>query len=65
MAEREIPKLYNDKSECCGCTACMVVCGVNAIYMQTDSEGFKYPYIQEDKCVKCYRCIQVCPFKNE
>lgn len=31
--------------------------------MIEDEEGFEYPQIDENKCVRCYQCINVCPFK--
>lgn len=29
-----------------------------------DEEGFEYPQIDEKKCIKCYQCLKVCPFKE-
>ncbi len=52
----------NKKEECCGCTACEQVCPVNAISMNSDKEGFKYPIINEHVCVNCNKCEQVCSF---
>lgn len=63
MTKKEIPILYNRKEECCGCTACYAVCPKEAILMVQDEEGFVYPVIDENKCIKCYQCIKVCPFK--
>ena len=34
--------LYADKKECCGCSACVDACGVGAICMVSDGEGFWY-----------------------
>jgi len=31
--------------------------------MEEDEEGFEYPRIDESKCVRCYMCLTVCPFK--
>ena len=31
--------------------------------MLEDEEGFEYPQIDENKCVRCYQCIKVCPIK--
>ncbi|MCC8015045.1 MAG: hypothetical protein LIO87_07600 [Eubacterium sp.] len=31
--------------------------------MRPDEEGFDYPVISADKCVRCYRCCDVCPMK--
>lgn len=58
------PILFDNKSECCGCTACFSVCPKNAIIMEPDEEGFLYPEIDKAKCIKCGRCLKVCPFKQ-
>lgn len=60
---KEIPILYNKKEECCGCTACYAVCTQNAIHMVKDEEGFEYPKIDEQQCVRCYMCVKTCPIK--
>lgn len=52
------------RSECCGCGACSQVCPQNCIEMIADSEGFLYPRINEEKCVHCGRCYDVCHIKN-
>ena len=62
--EKRIPILYNKKEECCGCTACYAICPKEAIFMVEDEEGFEYPQIDENKCVRCYQCINVCPIKT-
>lgn len=61
--EKEIPKLYSDKENCCGCSACYAICPVAAITMTHDEEGFLYPTINAERCVRCYRCLSVCDFK--
>ena len=58
-----IPKLYDRKEDCCGCTACVVICSMDAITMQEDEEGFDYPQIDLKKCIQCYQCVKVCPIK--
>lgn len=60
----EIPRLYQRKEDCCGCTACLAICSQDAITMETDEEGFDYPKIYSEKCVRCYMCIKVCPIKD-
>ena len=60
----QIPILYKKKQECCGCAACFAICPKDAITMIEDEEGFEYPRIDESKCIKCYKCISVCAFKN-
>ena len=63
MAARELPELYHDRSECCGCTACKFVCPKNAISMEPDEEGFLYPVIDAAKCIRCSKCEKACVFK--
>lgn len=50
-----------NKSECSGCTACMNICPRNAIKMEYDDEGFKYPVIDKEKCINCGACYNICP----
>ena len=56
-------KVYKNKSDCSGCSACFSICPVNAITMAADSEGFLYPEVDDTKCVSCNRCLSVCPIK--
>lgn len=49
------------KNECFGCGACYQACPVDAIRMIEDEEGFKYPIIDQDKCIHCDKCKRVCP----
>lgn len=60
---KEVPKLFDRKESCCGCTACYAICPVNAIAMKTDEEGFDYPEIDENTCILCKKCISVCPVR--
>ena len=60
---KELPILYVKKEECCGCAACYTICSERAISMLADEEGFDYPKINADRCIRCYRCLKVCPFK--
>ena len=64
IAARELPELYRDRSECCGCTACAAVCPRDAITMEPDEEGFAYPVVNVATCVRCGRCMDVCTFKE-
>lgn len=57
-------EIYNNKKECCGCTACKNVCPKHAITMKEDEEGFLYPEIDHEKCINCGLCKKVCPFQN-
>lgn len=57
--------LNSGKKELCfGCEACAQVCPKQAIVMQADTEGFRYPVVDDSICVKCGLCHQVCPQKN-
>ena len=103
LGSREaLPKLYEHRENCCGCTACYAICpmsGTNrsktairtnengeplvfefltpgtgglrltyehsgAITMLPDEEGFLYPVIDAGICVRCYKCVSVCAFKD-
>lgn len=82
--DKQLPHLYDNRSDCCGCTACYAICPVRgllvnggmdsigeigeqysfphgAIYMEEDEEGFKYPVIDASLCIRCYKCVDVCP----
>lgn len=54
----------NDKSKCCGCSACANVCPVQCIKMNFDTKGFYYPTIDEKACIKCNKCNSVCPYST-
>lgn len=54
-----------DKYICSGCHACYNICPKNCITMETDSEGFLYPHIDERRCIDCGRCGEVCPVLHE
>ncbi len=63
--QEALPVLFERKALCCGCTACFAVCPQKAISMVEDDEGFEYPKINENKCVRCYLCMKVCPIKSK
>ena len=44
-------ELFQNKTDCCGCSACYNVCPRKAISMQEDEYGYVYPVIDQDKCV--------------
>ena len=35
-----------------------------AITMLPDEEGFLYPVVDAEKCIRCYKCLSVCPYKE-
>lgn len=51
----------NNKHDCCGCKACGDICPVGAISFPVDQEGFWYPQIDKEICIKCNLCERVCP----
>lgn len=53
-----------DKTKCCGCEACVQVCAHNAIMMQEDHEGFRYPVVNPSLCVECGLCEKVCQYND-
>lgn len=63
--DNEPPVLFNNKENCCGCGACYAICPVNAIRMEEDEEGFLYPHVNSNVCIKCFRCLKVCAFKGD
>lgn len=55
----------NNKKDCTGCHACFTICSQNCISMDSDREGFWYPKVNYDKCIKCGLCTDVCPIINK
>ena len=53
-----------DSQHCTGCGACLNICPKSAISMFADSDGFLQPYINQEFCIMCKRCEQVCPVLN-
>lgn len=54
------PYVLEKKSECSGCALCAAVCPVQCIKMKADTEGFRYPSVDYDKCIHCDRCRNIC-----
>lgn len=52
-------------NNCCGCSACVDICPVNAITMNTDNNGFLYASVDKDSCIECSKCIKVCQYLTE
>lgn len=53
------------KELCTGCNACLNICPQNCIEMKEDKFGFRYPFVNNDKCVKCKLCVKTCPSLNK
>lgn len=58
--KKNISTQFN-KEHCCGCSACLAICGKNAIIFHKDEQGFYYPQVNEELCVECGLCVDVCP----
>ena len=54
-----------DKKDCAGCSACSSICSQNAITMQSDDCGFKYPVINKELCIDCGLCEKICIFDKK
>lgn len=50
-----------EHNDCCGCSACVSICKQKAITFVVDSEGFKYPSVDDNKCIDCGLCELACP----
>ena len=62
---KNLPELYENRDNCCGCSACYAICPACAISMEPDEEGFLYPIVDANRCIMCYKCISVCVFKKD
>lgn len=56
--------LFEKKQDCSGCGACMNACGQNAISMEEDEFGFRYPKIDAALCIECGACQKACGYQN-
>ena len=65
QADKDYPDLVPEKDECCGCGGCYSVCPAGAISMEPDNEGFLYPVVNKEKCIRCYKCLKACVFKQD
>ncbi|MEA4964576.1 MAG: Coenzyme F420 hydrogenase/dehydrogenase, beta subunit C-terminal domain [Oscillospiraceae bacterium] len=54
-----------NENQCCGCSACSVVCPQHCIEMQEGTLGHLFPHIEVGQCVSCGLCDKVCPMKTE
>ncbi|MBE6738430.1 MAG: 4Fe-4S dicluster domain-containing protein [Ruminococcaceae bacterium] len=53
------------RDRCTGCGACEQSCAVGALKMKEDEEGFLFPVIDEESCVSCNKCVNVCPVASD
>ncbi len=53
------------KDQCLGCEACKQICTHNALQMEEDNEGFRYPVLNSVACTSCGMCHKVCPEEKQ
>lgn len=61
---RESYLTTKDTKDCTGCGACAFACPTGAIAMHEDSCGFEYPGVDDDKCIKCGKCLRSCHMES-
>lgn len=64
VCQNNLLTTYQFKENCCGCMACISICPTNSIHETIDHEGFRYPVIDTQKCIRCNLCSVVCPCKG-
>lgn len=52
-------------NKCTGCKMCKDLCPKQAISYKTEINGFWYPQVDYDKCIRCGLCVKKCPNINE
>ncbi len=55
----------NNVFTCTGCMACVDVCPTKAITEGFTKDGFRIPVVQEDRCIRCAKCMKVCGLNIE
>ena len=54
-------KVVNEEpNKCTGCQKCSYICPTNAVRMKICKDGFLYPDIDVNRCIKCGLCIDNC-----
>ncbi len=62
---RVTPEFLASHESCTGCAACVNACPKHVLEMKQQEGGFWYPEIvNENQCIQCGRCVQVCGIRN-
>jgi 2-oxoglutarate ferredoxin oxidoreductase subunit delta len=65
MSETEcVPNIVVNTRNCKGCGLCVKVCANNVLKLSTklNEKGYSLPEaIQPGACVKCHKCVFICP----
>lgn len=51
-------------NDCFGCGVCGVGCPTEAISMARNDDGFFRPIVDNEKCIDCGRCLELCSLEN-
>ena len=56
-------KINMNYERCKACHLCLVNCPKQAIYTsgKVNQKGYEYVLVDEDKCIACGSCYQMCP----
>lgn len=57
--------LVKNEYNCCDCGACKAVCPTDAITIKPNEFGFDIPVIDQEKCINCKKCLNVCIYENK
>ena len=65
-ADKEYARhILEDHTLCCGCGACAYMCPKRAITIRTDADGFRKASVDENNCINCGKCRNVCVFEGK
>ena len=60
---KEEIRAFIDKNLCIKCLKCVISCRDGA-HIAIEVGKNRYPFVDDEKCVGCGMCVQVCPVKN-